>query len=219
MLAKRIAMFGLAFASLNSRNREIEMGVGRKSSFLLLAVIGAVLVVWLQAGSFAQTAGHMRNFGRIDQNYRGGRPKRDDYPYLSSIGIKCVIDLERRSEDSEKQQVEKAGMRFYRIPMSDADKPTSQQVEEFLKIVNDPKNQPFYLHCHAGRDRTGALAAIYRMSHDGWSADKAYAEMKQYHYGRGVGHGAMKSCVYDYSRRVADRSKTVDARVNHKASG
>src|SRR6266571_5128785 len=180
----------------------------------LLLFLAAVLFVCAQAhAASSNTASNNRikNFGRIDQNYRGGRPKHDDYAYLSSIGIKCVIDLERRSEDSEKQQVEKAGMRFYRIPMSDADKPTSQQVEEFLKIVNDPKNQPFYLHCHAGRDRTGALAAIYRMSHDGWNADKAYAEMKQYHYGRGVGHGAMKSCVYDYSRRVADRSKTVDA--------
>lgn len=192
-----------------------------RSPLLFTAAIGVGLLICppTRAAVPAAAGSRIKNFGRIDQNYRGGRPKQDDYAYLSSLGIKCVIDLERRSEGSEKQQVEKAGMRFYRIPMSDADKPTSQQVEEFLKIVSDPKNQPFYLHCHAGRDRTGALAAIYRMSHDGWNADKAYAEMKQYHYGRGVGHGAMKSCVYDYSRHAADPSKTGEAKVNHKASG
>jgi protein tyrosine/serine phosphatase len=195
------------------------MQVHRKSSLLLKAAVGAVLVVWLQANSFADTGNRIKNFGRIDQNYRGGHPKHDDYAYLSSLGIKCVIDLERRSGDTEKEKVERAGMRFCRIPMSDSEKPTAQQVQEFLKIVNDPKNQPFFLHCHAGRDRTGAMAAIYRMAHDGWNADKAYAEMKQYHYGRGVGHGAMKSCVYDYSHRVPDQSKTVDAKTNHKASG
>jgi protein tyrosine/serine phosphatase len=195
------------------------MQMHRKSSLLLKAAVGAVLVVWLQANSLADTGNRIRNFGRIDQNYRGGHPKHDDYAYLSSIGVKCVIDLERRSGDAEKEKVESAGMRFCRIPMSDSEKPTAQQVEEFLKIVNDPKNQPFFLHCHAGRDRTGAMAAIYRMAHDGWNADKAYAEMKQYHYGSGVGHGAMKSCVYDYSHRVPDQSKTVDAKTNHKASG
>lgn len=195
------------------------MQVHQKPSFLLVTVIGTVLVFGMHSRCLAHTAGHIRNFGRIDQNYRGARPKHDDYAYLSSLGIKCVIDLERRSDDAERQRVEQAGMRFWRIPLSDNAKPTPQQIEEFLKIVNDPKNQPFYLHCHAGRDRTGEMAAIYRIARDGWNADKAYAEMKQYHYGSGVGHGAMKKSVYDYSRNAADRSKSVDARANHKASG
>ena len=195
------------------------MRLRRRPFILLTALIGCVLFVCMQESLIAAPSNRIKNFGRIDQNYRGARPRHDDYEYLSSLGVKCVIDLERRSGASEKQYVEKAGMKFYRIPLSDTDKPNNQEIEEFLKIVNDPNNQPFYLHCHAGRDRTGAMAAIYRIAHDGWNADKAYAEMKQFHYGKGVGHGAMKSCVYDYSRRVPDRTKTVDAKANHKASG
>ena len=39
----------------------------------------------------------------------------------------------------------------------------------FLKIVNDPKNQPVYVHCVGGRHRTGVMTAIYRMTVDKWS--------------------------------------------------
>src|SRR5438128_10167868 len=102
------------------------MQVHVKSSSLLKAAVGAVLVVWLQASSLADTGNRIRNFGRVDQNYRGGHPKHDDYAYLSSLGVKCVIDLERRSGDAEKEKVERAGMRFCRIPMSDSEKPTAQ---------------------------------------------------------------------------------------------
>src|ERR1041384_6280747 len=40
--------------------------------------------------------------------------------------------------------------------------------------------------------------AIYRMTHDGWTADRAYAEMKHYDFESGLGHGALKAYVYDY---------------------
>ena len=33
-----------------------------------------------------------------------------------------------------------------------------------------------------GRDRTGTGAFCYRVSHDHWTFDQAYAEMKAYHF-------------------------------------
>jgi protein tyrosine/serine phosphatase len=174
----------------------------RKFSICCAAVTAAVfLLSFLVPAALSDTAsGRIRNFGRVNQNlYRGGRPKAGDYEYLASLGIKCIVDLERGGEADEKKLVESAGMRFYGIPMSDTCEPTKEQVAEFLKIVSDPKNQPLYLHCRAGRHRTGAMTAIYRIVHDGWTADRAYAEMKQYQFKRGTGHGALKKCVYEYS--------------------
>jgi protein tyrosine/serine phosphatase len=147
----------------------------------------------------------IKNFGRISQNYyRGAQPKTGDYEYLATFGIRSVIDLERGGDSGEEQAVKQAGMRFYRIPLSDTCEPTKDQIEEFLKIANDPRNLPLYLHCHAGRHRTGALTAIYRITHDRWTATQAYAEMKQYEFKRGAGHGALKKCIYNYSTRAAD---------------
>lgn len=123
------------------------MSVHLGSFLLFTAAVGAALLVCAQAraASSVNAGNRIKNFGQIDKNYRGARPRHDDYAYLSSLGVKCVIDLKRRTDAPEKRRVEEAGMRFYWIPMSDTDKPTSQQIEEFLKIVNDPKNQPFHL--------------------------------------------------------------------------
>lgn len=82
--------------------------------------------------------------------------------------------------------------------LSSSARPTSEQAQQFLKLVDDPSNQPVFIHCHGGRHRAGAMTAIYRMTHDGWSADQAYAEMKQYEFDKGFGHGALKDYVYDY---------------------
>ncbi len=121
--------------------------------------------------------------------------------------IKAVIDLERGGDPGEEEAVKKAGLRFFRIPLSDTCVPPKDQIAEFLKIANDPKNQPVYLHCHAGRHRTGAMIAIYRIEHDRWTPAQAYAEMKQYEFKKGAGHGALKKCIYEYSASKPDEKR------------
>ncbi len=108
----------------------------------------------------------IKNFGRISENYyRGAQPKTGDYVYLASLGIRTVIDLERGGESGEEQAVKQAGMKFYRIPLSDMCEPTKDQIEEFLKIANDSRNLPLYLHCPRG-------SASHRCT-DGYLSDRA----------------------------------------------
>ena len=61
--------------------------------------------------------------------------------------------------------------------------PTADQIETFLKILNDPENQPVCVHCVGGRYRTGVMTAIYRMTHENWAADRAFQEMTTYKFG------------------------------------
>ena len=139
------------------------------------------------------------NFGCINENYyRGAQPKSRDYDDLAAMGVKTIVDLQEDGERNEQQSVEAAGMKFYRIGLSDSSWPSSEKAAQFVKIVNDPANQPVFVHCHGGRHRAGIMTAIYRMTHDGWSADRAYAEMKQYGFESGFGHGSLKDYVYDY---------------------
>jgi protein tyrosine/serine phosphatase len=139
------------------------------------------------------------NFGRINANYyRGAQPSGRDYADLAALGVKMVIDLQQDGKVTERQLVESAGMKFYRIPMTTHQPPTSKELAQFLQLVNDPANQPVYVHCAGGRHRTGVMTAAYRMTHDGWTPDRAFKEMKQYDFGADFLHSEFKRFVYDY---------------------
>jgi protein tyrosine/serine phosphatase len=141
----------------------------------------------------------IKNFGSVnDFLYRGAQPKGEDYQALKAMGIKTVIDLQKGGKSDEKQHVEAAGMKFFKIPMSDSSTPSPESAEQFLSIVNNAENHPIFFHCKGGRHRTGAMAAVFRMTSDGWTADRAVAEMKAFDFDYGFGHGALKDYVYDY---------------------
>ena len=144
------------------------------------------------------------NFGRINTAfYRGGQPAGRDFEDLAALGIKTVIDLQADGTNhDEAQLVEAQGMRFYRIPMTTRAPPTPEQLATFLEIVTDPARQPIYVHCLGGRHRTGVMTAVYRMESDGWTADQAFREMKQYQFGLDFLHPEFKKFVYAYHRRT-----------------
>jgi protein tyrosine/serine phosphatase len=140
------------------------------------------------------------NFGRIDATYyRGGQPQGGDYEELKSLGVKTIINLTSDDADpNEPAQAARLGLRYMAIPMTTHRAPTATQLDQFLRIVNDPANQPVYVHCVGGRHRTGVMTAAYRMSHDGWTPDRAFAEMKQYNFGADFLHPEFKAFVYGY---------------------
>src|SRR6516164_7533696 len=179
----------------------------RKQSFSI-AIVSAVL---LAASASAQTKSnpeakiHIKNFGRTNENYyRGAQPESRDYPDLAGLGVKTVIDLTRGGRADEQALVERAGMKFYRIPLTTSERPSEAAVSQFLKLVNDPANQPVFVHCQGGRHRTGVMTAVYRMTKDGWSADRAYEEMKQYHFEGFPAHPVLKQFVYNYYMKLGD---------------
>ena len=156
---------------------------------------------------------HVRiaNFGKINEHYyRGAQPEDRDYRDLAALGIRTVIDLTSGGRANEGRLVQQAGMKFHRIPLTTSERPSDAAVVQFLKLVNDPASQPVYVHCQGGRHRTGVMTAVYRMTQDGWTPDRAYQEMKQYRFEGFPGHPALKKFVYDYYSHM-DRSPIVDA--------
>jgi len=142
------------------------------------------------------------NFGQINKDYyRGGQPDRNGFAQLKQLGVKTVIDLQDDGKAEEESWVRDAGMQYFRIPLSSTSKATDQQTAYFLSVVNDPANLPVYVHCTGGRHRTGEMTAIYRITHDNWTADQAFQEMKQYDWYSRFGHGPTKDYVYDYFSR------------------
>ena len=140
------------------------------------------------------------NFGRVDDAlYRGAQPEGRDFADLKALGVKTIVNLTSDDVDpSEKASTERAGMAYVQIPMTTHTVPTSAQLAQFLSIVNDPASQPVYVHCVGGRHRTGVMTAAYRMTHEAWSGDQAFKEMKQYNFGSDFLHPEFKQFVYGY---------------------
>jgi protein tyrosine/serine phosphatase len=182
--------------------------LSRKRRLSTVLIAGLILA----ASASAQTKSspepakiRIRNFGRTDDNYyRGAQPESRDYDDLAGLGVKTVIDLTRDGRPDEPALVQRAGMKFYRIPLTTSERPSEAAVAQFLKLVKDPANQPVFVHCQGGRHRTGVMTAVYRMTEDGWSADRAYQEMKQYHFEGFPGHPVLKQFVYDYYVKLGD---------------
>lgn len=187
----------------------------KRSVFHVLVAATAVVCLSALTGALAAqrpTISNIgiKNFGCINENfYRGAQPGAKDYVHLAAGGVKTVIDLQQDGDGREQSLVEAAGMKFFRIGLSDSSWPSQDKAAQFLKIVNDPANQPVFIHCHGGRHRAGAMTAIYRINHDGWNADRAYAEMKQYDFESGFGHSGLKDYVYDYYSRTSRKDVVV----------
>jgi tyrosine-protein phosphatase SIW14 len=171
---------------------------------LSLGVVPGAFAAEEAAGSASQTAAlsaiRIDNFGMVnDTYYRGAQPKGDDYRDLAALGVKTVIDLTKDGRDDEQGLVEAAGMKFHRIPMTTTDRPSEQAIAEFLSMVNDPANQPVYVHCQGGRHRTGTMTAVYRMTQEHWTATQAYDEMKQFRFEGFPGHPELKDFVMHFT--------------------
>ncbi|MEK6288275.1 MAG: tyrosine-protein phosphatase [Acidobacteriota bacterium] len=176
----------------------------------LSAAALALLTMAQAAQRNSSSKTRISNFGCINENlFRGAQPNGSDYRDLAAMGVKTVIDLQNDGDRNEPQMVEAAGMKYYKIGLSDSSWPSPEKTEQFLRIVNDPANQPVFIHCHGGRHRAGIMTAVYRMYHDGWNADRAYAEMKQYDFESGFGHGGLKDYVYDYYNHMDQKNVVV----------
>ena len=120
----------------------------------------------------------IRNFLQVSPEFcTGGQPRIEHVAKLKADGVKAVLNLRQPTEhraDEERAAVEQAGLKYFNIPVAFRE-PTDEQVNEFLKITDDPANRPMFIHCTAAV-RVGAFWAIRRAVRDGLTADAALEE-------------------------------------------
>lgn len=141
------------------------------------------------------------NFFKVnDHIYRGGQPKPEGFAELKKLGVATVIDLRDNDDNAlkEKALVEKTGMRFVNFPLGNWARPDAKDIEKILAEINAAANQPVFVHCKRGSDRTGTVIAVYRMTHDGWDAKRAGDEAER--FGIGWWQFAMRDFINDYYR-------------------
>jgi tyrosine-protein phosphatase SIW14 len=109
---------------------------------------------------------------------RGAEVGKNGYATLKAMGVKTVIDM--RTSESEKAQVEAAGMTAIAIPIEMTRDGLKEKVDRVVALMADPANQPVYVHCRHGQDRTGIVVAAFRMKQQGWSLADAETEMQAF---------------------------------------
>jgi tyrosine-protein phosphatase SIW14 len=108
---------------------------------------------------------------------------------LRDYGIKTIVTLRTAREPGEshpamdeEKYCREQEYNYYRLHMKSWVKengkaPVDESVRQFLEIMSDPDNYPVLVHCFAGKHRTGAYCAIYRMEFEHRSKEEAIEEM------------------------------------------
>jgi protein tyrosine/serine phosphatase len=170
------------------------------AGLLLLLVLSGVI----SSAQQQQSAPGIRNFGKVNDNYyRGSQPTQAQIAALKAMGVKTIIDLRGDFIAGEHKWATDQGMNYFNLPLRPNRPATKEQTEYFLRLVNDPANAPVYVHCKGGKHRTGAMTAVYRITHDNWTAEQAFEEMKKYDFNDSIfgGPPAQKKFVFDFYQK------------------
>jgi protein-tyrosine phosphatase len=116
---------------------------------------------------------------------RGQRPTLEKLADLRYRGHYCAtINLCAEEDGGDGPLIEQAGLarelQTYHLPVTDMNPLTVAQVMTLLDILTRPEFRLTYVHCEAGRGRTGVATACYRMAVMGWSAADALTEAKNF---------------------------------------
>ncbi len=133
------------------------------------------------------------------QLYRGGQPTRAGFRLLKQKGIKTVINLHRGRDEQE--LVEGLGLKYVYIPLSAWDRVSGQDIEKYFSVVDDPANQPVFVHCRRGADRTGFMIGLYRIARQGWSAEQAYREARE--IGMHWWYRGLRNQLFEFTEEIA----------------
>jgi tyrosine-protein phosphatase SIW14 len=147
---------------------------------LLVALLMILLIVAYSSDGIAQST--IPEFHQVTEHiYRGGRPDEAGLKDLAALGIKTILNLEdnKQAIEGESATAKQLGINEISMPMSGFFRPKRAEVEAILKIMNDPANQPLFVHCQHGQDRTGVIIGLYRVSFENWTPANAYTEMLQ----------------------------------------
>jgi protein tyrosine phosphatase (PTP) superfamily phosphohydrolase (DUF442 family) len=176
----------------------------------------SVQATMVPAGSAEGISGEIYNFDVVSKGlWRGSLPSHKAIGDLAKNGVKTIIDLRYAGSGclEEAQVAQQYGIKYVNIPLGFKN-PSLGDIATFLAIVSKPANQPVYVHCRQGADRTGTVCGVFRILHDHWSFKQAYNEMRQHHFKPFL--GKMKSLVArcevdpNLSKELTDMASRLD---------
>src|SRR5688572_16482845 len=151
----------------------------KKTVFAVLLVCVAVVFAFGQ-----QPAPAIQNFLKINTDFcTGGQPTPAQLGELKAQGITTIINLRAPGEAgfdaaAEEAETKKLGMKYFNIPVSNQAGPKDEQADEFLRLTDDAKNRPVFVHCGSA-NRVGGFFLIRRVLRVNMTFDAAKAEAQK----------------------------------------
>lgn len=123
----------------------------------------------------------LSNLYKIDDElYRSKQPTSKDLDTIKKLGIKSILSFRQYHDDSDIFQKDN-NITLYNIKIKTS-KMSIDEIKQSLEIIkNAPK--PILIHCWHGSDRTGVVAASYRIIKQKWSKKDAIDEFENGGYG------------------------------------
>jgi tyrosine-protein phosphatase SIW14 len=183
-----------------------------KTRLIKRLAIFVTLALLTPAGLSQQRADHEKlpNFHEVNSKlYRGAQPAAGGVQQLVRLGIRTIVNLRGKGEGVRKEDAEAraAGLLYFSIPFDRMGRPDDAEMKQVLSIIDTRENQPVFVHCKQGVDRTGTVIAIYRITHDGWTSEQAKAEANR--YGMHPWERGMKNYIRDYYQQQLKEKKAV----------
>jgi protein tyrosine phosphatase (PTP) superfamily phosphohydrolase (DUF442 family) len=150
-----------------------------RMKFFLLCVLSctSVISVWaqqqpVQAVETKEPPKYVEISPRLGA---GGQPTDEGFRTLAEKGYQAVINLRTDTEKydpaAEEKLVSSLGMKYFKIPVSGRS-PKEEQALEFLKTMDDLKDQKVFIHCAIGV-RAGSFVLIDLVLKEGTDQEKA----------------------------------------------
>lgn len=162
----------------------------------------------------AEVAVTLPYFHRLDANYtRGSLPTKGGVETLNRLGIKTVVDLRSVYDHTNEigLAVERLGLKYYWLPTSVWDPPTDARAREFVNLVSDNSQGPFYVFCADGLNRVGEMSAIYRVAKSQWTVEQALKEIDE--FGFNPYYWNLRAYVFTYARKYHPKALPPQARA------
>jgi len=113
--------------------------------------------------------------------FSSGMPTADQMTEVSKSGVELVINLalptSERALPNEADLVMSLGMKYIGIPV-EWDKPTLQNLEDFMNAMDANKENKILVHCQANYRATGFIA-LYRILQLGWNPENALKDLRR----------------------------------------
>jgi protein tyrosine phosphatase (PTP) superfamily phosphohydrolase (DUF442 family)/cytochrome c556 len=137
----------------------------------------------------------------------GSVPETDaDFAALAKRGIKVILSV-----DGSKPYVDlahKYGLRYIHLPVG-YDGISAQRALEISKVATEEK-EPMYVHCHHGKHRGPAAAALLLETRAGWTPDQAEAWLKQ--AGTAPEYAGLYKSVHDFKAPTSETLAKISAK-------
>lgn len=112
--------------------------------------------------------------------YRSALPNRGAVPLLNSLHVATVINF---LPETDSDWLSTPGVRQVQLPYRTNHVDDSDVLKTLRAIQAAEASGPVLMHCKHGSDRSGLMAAMYRVVVQGWSKEDALSEMTQGGFG------------------------------------